>query len=662
MSESMTRAKHAQETGFGSVRALLPASAWVATGAFAAISLYVVVPLTPAARRFVGATLLTVLPLASAVACSMAARRAAPDARAAWLLFAGAALLVFAGQVAWVAEIGAGLSRDTFPRSSLLLLPLFHPVFAAGAVYALRWDRMRRFAAEIALDGVLILLVGLIVILRLVIEPSSMVGTGRQALVIVIEMMSITSVLVAALMVVWRTPSISSQAAAGMFLATVFFAIGNVLSAAGFDPDPVWPGDGFDLIWLAGWAAFAWAGLAGSTLASPRVVGGAEGSAVARFRRSIVPTVALFLALIVVAGSLGRPISPVTGLLVALLCVVLAVRMTHALGVADRHAQDERRYEHAQVLIDVSHLLAGAVDVSRVLSLISDAARRVLKAKAAGIELLSDDGATLVTRTALGLPDDILGLQFPVEGSFTGWVVQHAIPRATVDPQTDPYIQPQSRPYLGRSPVAAAPLRFGARTFGVLYGIRDRPFTPEELELLGALGEQAAVAMENARLFEQVTTMSLTDPLTGLANRRQLERDLAREFAAARRGRTLTAVMFDIDDFKDYNDRYGHLAGDDALKALATALEVETRAMNLAARYGGDEFVVLLSEADDAGARLFVDRVGKRFAQEVRELGHGALTVSAGYACYAGQMEDWLQLLEAADRELYRAKPPRART
>ncbi|MEJ2678895.1 MAG: GAF domain-containing protein, partial [Gemmatimonadota bacterium] len=480
----MARARHAQETGLGSVRALLPVSVWVATGAFVAISLYLVVPLTPVERRITGVVLLTVLPLGSAVACSVAARRAAADARAAWLLFAGAALLVFAGQVAWAAEMSAGLSPDTFPRASVVLLPMFHPIFIAGAIHALRWDRMRRFGAEIGLDSVLIILAGLIVVMRLVVEPSSSVGTERMALMLIIELLSIASVLAAALMVVWRTPSISSQAAAGLFLATVFFAVGNVLSAAGFDPAPLWPGDAFDLIWMAGWAAFAWAGLAGSTLASPRVVGGVEGRAVARFRRSIVPGSALFLALIVIDGSLGRPMRPLTGVLAGLLCAVLAFRIAQALGVVDRHAQDERRYEHAQVLIQVSHLLAGAMDVSQVLSLISDAARRVLAAKAAGIELLSDDGATLVTRTALGLPDGILGLQFPVEGSFTGWVVQNAVPRATVDPQSDPYIQPQSRPYLGHSPVAAAPLRFGARTFGVLYGIRDRPFTAEELELL----------------------------------------------------------------------------------------------------------------------------------------------------------------------------------
>ncbi|HKJ92837.1 MAG TPA: hypothetical protein VJ957_06700, partial [Longimicrobiales bacterium] len=136
------------------------------------MSLYVVVPLAPDVRRVIGAVLLTLLPLTSAIACSVAARRAAADARAPWLLFAGAALLVFAGQVAWITEVAAGLGRETFPRASLVLLPLFHPVFVAGAVHALRRDRMRRFAAEIALDGAMILLAGSVLVMRAVVEPA----------------------------------------------------------------------------------------------------------------------------------------------------------------------------------------------------------------------------------------------------------------------------------------------------------------------------------------------------------------------------------------------------------------------------------------------------------------------------------------------------------
>src|SRR5690606_5074292 len=107
--------------------------------------------------------------------------------------------------------------------------------------------------------------------------------------------------------------------------------------------------------------------------------------------------------------------------------------------------------------------------------------------------------------------------------------------------------------------------------------------------------------------------------------------DIAREFAAARRGRMLVGVMFDLDDFKDYNDTHGHVAGDAALRTFGTVLARETRAMNLAARYGGDEFFVLLADATETEAAVFIQRVLSRFREEVRKLGYGELEAAAGF-------------------------------
>src|SRR5690606_20433581 len=132
-----------------------------------------------------------------------------------------------------------------------------------------------------------------------------------------------------------------------------------------------------------------------------------------------------------------------------------------------------------------------------------------------------------------------------------------------------------------------------------------------------------------------VRALSLTDPLTGLANRRQLARDLNREFAAAVRGRRLIAVIFDLDNFKEYNDRYGHPAGDEVLRLFGQALAAETRAMNLAARYGGDEFVALLADTTPEGTEIFIERVAARFRESMDQLGHMMLTISAGYAEYS---------------------------
>ncbi|HEX6062623.1 MAG TPA: GGDEF domain-containing protein, partial [Longimicrobiales bacterium] len=137
---------------------------------------------------------------------------------------------------------------------------------------------------------------------------------------------------------------------------------------------------------------------------------------------------------------------------------------------------------------------------------------------------------------------------------------------------------------------------------------------------------------------------------------RRLDRELEREFAAARRGRKLVAVMFDLDSFKQHNDRYGHLAGDRVLKHFGDALIACTRAMNMAARFGGDEFFALLADGDRAGAQVFVDRVRARFEKTMREAGNPLLHVSAGIAEFKPDMNSPNELVEAADRALYISK------
>jgi diguanylate cyclase (GGDEF)-like protein len=212
----------------------------------------------------------------------------------------------------------------------------------------------------------------------------------------------------------------------------------------------------------------------------------------------------------------------------------------------------------------------------------------------------------------------------------------------------------------GHFPTAAAPLHYRDQRLGALFAIRfDRTFDTADLELLGALADQASLAIRNAQLFEQVRALSLTDPLTGLANRRQLARDLAREFAATRRGRQLIAVVFDLDNFKVYNDQYGHPAGDEVLRIFGQVLATETRAMNLAARYGGDEFVALLADTPIEGASVFIERVTTHFQEEMDRLGRGIITISAGYAECDPSMKTPDELIAAAVWALYRVKPGR---
>lgn len=153
---------------------------------------------------------------------------------------------------------------------------------------------------------------------------------------------------------------------------------------------------------------------------------------------------------------------------------------------------------------------------------------------------------------------------------------------------------------------------------------------------------------------DRAQAAALTDPLTGIPNRRYADLALAREFAGARRGRVLTLVLFDLDHFKAFNDRYGHRAGDQALRSFASVLMANTRQMNLSARYGGEEFLAILSATHDTGAEVFARRVREGLAAAPPEA--GPLTVSAGIAQYRSGMSSPEDLMEATDRALYQAK------
>jgi diguanylate cyclase (GGDEF)-like protein len=148
--------------------------------------------------------------------------------------------------------------------------------------------------------------------------------------------------------------------------------------------------------------------------------------------------------------------------------------------------------------------------------------------------------------------------------------------------------------------------------------------------------------------------MALVDSLTRLPNRRHLEAVIEREFAAAERGHKLCVVLFDLDHFKKVNDRHGHAAGDEALKAFATILQTNTRKENLAARSGGEEFIAVLREEGADTAVIFAQRVLDKMREFQLPWGHE--TVSAGVAEYQKGMGSYELLLGAADLALYQAK------
>ncbi|MEJ7715768.1 MAG: diguanylate cyclase [Thermoleophilaceae bacterium] len=204
--------------------------------------------------------------------------------------------------------------------------------------------------------------------------------------------------------------------------------------------------------------------------------------------------------------------------------------------------------------------------------------------------------------------------------------------------------------------------RTSARFIGVISIARQSgPFSQEEVELLEYLAGQAVVSVENAALHLTVQQQALTDELTGLANVRDMQGALHREFERGKRFDTPVGfVLLDIDDFKQVNDTYGHLQGDRVLVEVGRVLREMSRDIDEPARYGGEELAVVLPQTDIDGAVRLAERVREAVADlrvaRVDGDGHVAITASFGVASVPSSASDQESLVAAADAALYEAK------
>ena len=230
----------------------------------------------------------------------------------------------------------------------------------------------------------------------------------------------------------------------------------------------------------------------------------------------------------------------------------------------------------------------------------------------------------------------------------------------------------------GEQSVAWVPFRINDETLGAMRLVersKPRRFAEGELSFARALGEHAAIALNNARLYAQIEDQATKDGLTGLANHRHFYDRLAEELERARRTRQpVTLLMLDIDDFKHLNDTFGHPAGDEVLRTIGRLLQAELRkGGDLAARYGGEEFCVILpgvgaarpvdgagEPAGATGGAALAERLRRSIASFPFALGAAGapvhVTVSIGVAWWPNGAEDLDELVGRADAALYAAK------
>jgi diguanylate cyclase (GGDEF)-like protein len=185
--------------------------------------------------------------------------------------------------------------------------------------------------------------------------------------------------------------------------------------------------------------------------------------------------------------------------------------------------------------------------------------------------------------------------------------------------------------------------------------VLDAPFTlAHVLMVLSYVVVLGGTLLDNAQLFDQVSRMAASDSLTGLGNHRRLLEVLENEIERSRRTRrSFALLLFDLDDLKKINDKYGHLTGSRAIKRLGNALRTNSRTIDTAARYGGDEFAVVLPEIGEEEANRVAMRICERLATDGQQ---PHVTVSVGVSLYPKDGVTMEKLFGAADRSLYRMK------
>lgn len=205
------------------------------------------------------------------------------------------------------------------------------------------------------------------------------------------------------------------------------------------------------------------------------------------------------------------------------------------------------------------------------------------------------------------------------------------------------------------------PLRIRGEVFGCLNldSHTKNSFHESDAASAQAFADHAAVAIDNARLFGEVQRLAITDELTGIANRRQLFELGKREVVRARRfGRPLSAMMFDVDNFKEINDRYGHAIGDQVLRVIIQRGSKSIREIDIFGRYGGDEFAIILPETNLSTAVNVAERLLKSVEAVTVTTDRGAITVtiSIGISSFDEKTVDLAQLLDSADAGMIYAK------
>ncbi|MDD4859451.1 MAG: diguanylate cyclase [Dehalococcoidales bacterium] len=321
--------------------------------------------------------------------------------------------------------------------------------------------------------------------------------------------------------------------------------------------------------------------------------------------------------------------------------------------------QLKEREEELSVINRLSAIITSSLDIQGIFDSFITELKKVVDVNWSSVMLIEENTLYRLAQSPVITSIWQVGEQMPMKGTGTEWVAAH---KATV---YEPDLKQETRFVTGKKHIEQnlrsiiyLPLMAKGEVTGTLIVASQKPnaYTPRKIALLEQLAAQIAMPAENARLYAKVEEKARVDELTGLFNRRSLDEAIAQEIGRhSRYGGVFSIIIMDLDSFKAYNDKFGHPAGDKLLRQIGTIIKGAIRSADIAFRYGGDEFAILMPQTAIDAASQVAERVRQHVATKAK-MDSVQITASLGLASWPADGIGPNEMIAAADASLYRAK------
>lgn len=324
------------------------------------------------------------------------------------------------------------------------------------------------------------------------------------------------------------------------------------------------------------------------------------------------------------------------------------------------------RASDVKVFHEIGKTITSNLELDSVLQTIMDKVSELFQPRNWSLLLLDEKTNQLYFEVVVGVSiEPMRNVRIPSGEGVAGWVAKNRKPLHIPDVRYDTRYERTFDFILGfraRS-ILCAPLISKQRALGVIELFNDEAhgdFQTDDLFLLSTIADYAAIAIENARYFQKIQELTITDDVTGLHNTRFLYRALEEEIKRSQRyGKHFTLIFIDLDHFKRVNDAHGHLAGSNLLREVGQVFRGSLRDVDIVTRYGGDEFVIILPETKKLQGLKAAERI--RQALNEHEFHPAAnlttkVTASFGIASYPVDARSHIKVIRLADQAMYRVK------